>query len=106
MIRSSLSKGQLWVLQIVESIGFGRIEDLCIRGGVPAYGPATTIIREIKLDRASEEVRRSIADMNLRAEFARLFEELARIGYGEVDLDIRHHLPFRLVVRSSPKELA
>ena len=99
MIKSSLSPIQRRTMDIIEGLGFGRIEQLSIRDGAPFYEPAPWIVQEIHLrsdhDRTAD---RSGTDHTIKKEFQSLFEQLSRLGDGIVDIDVRHGAPFRLVL--------
>lgn len=106
MKRSLPSPSQLQLLQIIGELGFGRIEQLSIRNGEPCYERAPRILQEIKL--SSETERRADhrkADVTLKQEFENLFSQLVRLSDGVVDIEVRHSLPFRLVLERSYREL-
>jgi hypothetical protein len=99
MTKSSLNPAQRQTVEIIEGLGFGVIERLLIRGGLPRYTPAPRIVQTIKLD--SELVRqpdRSCADLTLKKEFESLFDQLSQLSDATVDIEVRHSLPFRLVL--------
>ena len=65
------------------------------------------IVQEIKL--GSEPERRpdrSSADLTLKREFEVLFDQLSHVRDGLVDIEVRHGLPFRLVIERRYKEMA
>jgi len=91
---------------IIEVLGFGVIERLSIRGGLPCYEPEPRIVQAIKLDSEPEQQPdRSHADLTLKKEFESLFDQLSRLGDGIVDVEVRHSLPSRLVRERRYKEL-
>jgi len=106
MTRSSLNPGQLRTVEIIEALGFGVIERLLIRGGLPCYEPEPRIVQTIKLSsEADRQPDRTYADLTLKKEFESLFDQLSRLGDSTVDIEIRHSLPFRLVAERHCKEL-
>ena len=106
MTKSSLSAGQRRTVEIIEELGFGQIERLSIRDGEPSYEPALRIVQEIKLGSEQEwPIDRSGADLTLKKEFKSLFERLSRLRNGIVNIEVRHSVPFRLVLERSYKEL-
>ena len=106
MTRSSLNDGQRRTVEIIEALGFGVIERLSIRGGVPCYESEPRIVQAIKLDSEPErQPDRSDADLTLKKEFENLLDQLSRLPDGFVDIEIRHSLPFRLVLERRPTEL-
>ena len=106
MTRSSLSPGQCRVVDIIQALGFGVIERLVVCGGMPCYGPEPRIVQAIKLDsEPGRQLDRSSGDLTLKTQFENLFEQLSRLGEGVVDIEVRHSLPFRLVLERRYKEL-
>lgn len=106
MIKSSLNPGQRRIVEIIETLGFGVIERLLIRNGLPCYDPEARIVQTIKLDSGPErQPDRSCADLTLKKEFESLFYQLSLLDDAIVDVEIRHSLPFRLVLERHYKEL-
>jgi len=106
MTKSCLNPSQRRIVEIIESLGFGVIEHLSIRGGLPCYELEPRIVQTIKLDSKHErQPNHFYADLTLKQEFANLFDQLSRLGDATVDIEIRHSLPFRLVVERRDKEL-
>ena len=105
MNRSSLNPEQRRTTEIIEALGFGVIEGLSIRCGLPSYEREPRIVQAIRLDSDRErKVVRSCADP-LKKEFESLFDQLNRLDDALVDIEIRHSLPFRLVLERRSKEL-
>jgi hypothetical protein len=99
MTKSTLNPVQRQIVDIIQSLGFGSIEHLCIRGGLPCYEPEPHIIQTIKLNEETErQIDRRCADLTLKKEFESLFDHLYRLPDGIVDIEVRHGLPFRLVL--------
>jgi hypothetical protein len=97
--KSSLNPVQRQTVEVIEALGFGVIERLWIRGGFPCYEPEPRLVQAIKLD--SEPARESNdghSDLTLKKEFESLFDQLNRLGDAVVDIEVRHSLPFRLVL--------
>jgi hypothetical protein len=106
MTKSALSPGQRKTAEIIEALGFGAIEHLLIRGGLPCFEPEPHIVQTVKLDSAPErQPDRSDADLKLKIEFERLFDQLDELREGVVDVEVRHGAPFRLAVKRRYKEL-
>jgi hypothetical protein len=108
MTKSSVNPVQRQTVEIIEALGFGVIERLLIRGGLPCYEPEPRIVQAIKLD--SELERQpddgdGDADLTLKKEFESLFDQLSRLRDGVVDIEVRHSLPFRLVLERRYKAL-
>jgi hypothetical protein len=106
MTRSSLSPDQLRTVEIIEALGFGAIEHLSIRGGLPSYELEPHIVQAIKLDSEPErQPDRSDLGLTLKREFESLFIQLTQLREGFVDIEVRHSAPFRLVLERRYKEL-
>lgn len=105
--KSSLDAGRHRLLEIIEELGFSRIEQLEIQSGAPRYDPAPRILQEIRL--GSEPEHRSdptSADLTLKKEVARLFDQLNQLHDGFVDIEVRHSIPFRLVLKRRHTDFA
>jgi hypothetical protein len=99
MTKSSLNPSQRRAVEIIEALGFGVIERLSIRGGLPCFEPEPRIVQAIKLDSAPHgPVDHVEADLTLGKEFESLFDQLSRLRDAVVDVEVRHSLPFRLVL--------
>ena len=98
--KSSLSEAQRWLVEVMQWVNFGRIEDLYVREGEPARDPAPRIFRKVKCggDNAPRpEV--SSADFWLKNQAIDLFESFAEIGNGKIiALEIKGGLPFAFEV--------
>jgi len=105
MTKFSLSPSQRRTVEIIEALGFGVIERLLIRGGLPCYEPEPRIVQAIKLAASERQPDPCSADLTLKKEFEGLFDQLTRLRDGIVDIEVRHNLPFRLVVERRYKEL-
>lgn len=99
MTKECLDPAQRRTLKIIEALGFGAIEHLSIRDGLPCYEPEPRIVQTIKLGSDSDQVFRSDdSSLTLKKELEDLFSQLGRIQAGVVDIEVRHGLPFRLVL--------
>jgi len=106
MTKSSLDPGRRWTVEIIEALGFGVIEGLSIRDGLPCYEPEPRIVQAVKLAPQPErQPSRSSADLTLKKDFEALFDQLTRLRNGVVDIEVKHNLPFRLVLERKYKEL-
>jgi hypothetical protein len=98
MNKSSLAPTQQRIQEIIEALGFGVIERLAIRGGVPRYEPEPHIVQSIKLEPDPEHPPiRDNHDGPLKKEFESLFHLLSQVPDGVVDIEVRHGLPFRVL---------
>jgi hypothetical protein len=99
MTKPSLDPVQLRLVETIAELGFGQIKHLSIRDGKPYFERPPRIVQEIKID--SEPQRRSDhgrADLTLKKQFETLFDQLGWLGDGTVDIEVRHNLPFKLVL--------
>lgn len=91
------------LVDLMQRIGFGRIERLRVVDGAPKFEPKPRIVREVKLggERAAEALARS-ADFTLKQAVVDLIVELKAINDGVVALiEVRHGLPCRLVLEEA-----
>ena len=97
--KSSLSTALRQLLETMQRLGFGRIEGLTIQGGEPCFHPPPKIIKEIKMG-AENGPRPELTydDFNLKSQVAELFSHLSHLSDGSVVIEVKHGLPFRLVV--------
>jgi hypothetical protein len=106
MTKSSLEHNQRRTVEIIEALGFGVIEHLSIRDGLPCYDPEPRIAQTIKLASGpGRQTDRGRADLTLRREFEELFGQLTRLGNAVVDIEVQHSLPFKIVLERRYKEL-
>ena len=102
-----LSPERRRLLRLFQSINFGRIEELEIRDGEPQFSPPPRVFVELKLD--VDDGPRAEAQRQqfpLRSQVARCFTQLAQLRDGTVEsIEIRHGLPFRMVVEAMPAEV-
>jgi hypothetical protein len=106
MTKNSLEPNQRRIVEIIEALGFGVIEHLSIRDGLPCYDPEPRIVQTVKLATGpGRQPDRSCADLTLKNEFESLFDQLARLRDGAVDIEVRHSVPVRLVLERRCKEL-
>jgi hypothetical protein len=106
MTKNSLEPNQRRIVGIIEAMGFGVIERLSIRDGLPCYDPEPRIVQTIKLASGpAREPDRSCADLTLKKEFEELFDQLTRLGNAVVDIEVQHSLPFKIVRERRYQEL-
>jgi len=104
---TDLSASRQQLLRLFQRINFGRVEDLEIRDGEPVFSPVPRVFLELKLD--GEDRPRPEAGTGrflLRTQVGRFLTQLAQLQDGTVEcIEIRHGLPFRMVVEAMPTEL-
>ena len=105
MTKSSLDPGRRCTVEIIEALGFGLIEGLSIRDGLPCFEPEPRIVQTIKLAPIpGQQLGLSSADLTLKKDFEILFDQLARLRNGVVEIEVQHSLPFRLVLERRYQE--
>ena len=107
LTKYSLAPDQRGIVEIIEGLGFGRIERLQVHCGELFCDSACRIVQEIKLGSVREhQSGPGKADLPLKKEFEDLFSELRRFRDGIVHIEVRHGLPFRLVLERRHTEFA
>ena len=106
MTKDSLRMGQRLTVRVIETLGFGRIERLRIRDGEPCFESAPRIVQELKLGSTAREKKPKCVsnDLTLKEEFVDLFAKLGRLPDGFVAVEVRHSLPFRIILNRELQE--
>jgi hypothetical protein len=93
-----LTPAQLLLLRIMSEHRFGRLENLPIQDGQPVLDRGVKVVRVARLGGNSGGTTvPSTDEFELKQAVCDLFDELARLRYGEiVRLEFRHGLPFLL----------
>lgn len=102
--KSALSAPEARLLEIMQKMNYGRIEDLSIRSGQPTFNPPPRIVRDVKLGASDNGARPELeaSDFALKREHIELFESLRRLGNGTIEaIEIKAGLPFRLLIEES-----
>jgi hypothetical protein len=102
--KSSLTGPQQRLVELMQQINFGRIEDLLVRNGVPV-NPPPRVIRKLKVGADnSPRPEYDFDDFLLRQQTEELLSAVEQMGDGEVlVIDVRHGLPFSLEVEHLPE---
>jgi len=103
--KSSLTGPQQRLVELMQQINFGRIEDLQVRNGVPVFNPPPRVIRKLKVGADnSPRPEYGFDDFLLRQQTEELLSAIEQMGDGEVlVIDVRHGLPFSLEVEHLPE---
>lgn len=98
--KSTLSAPRQKLLEIMQQLYFGKIEDLAIVGSEPLFSPAPRITQEIKLGAAdTERSAQRNDDFALKRHLTELFDHFDRLpDEAVVTIEVRHGLPARLIV--------
>jgi hypothetical protein len=98
--KHDLSARRAGLLELMQSINFGRIEGLAVLNGDPVLDPPPRVIREVKF--GGENGPRPEIDAGnflLKTQVVELFQHFDRLGDGTIEvLEIKHGLPFRMLV--------
>jgi hypothetical protein len=108
IMKSHLSPARQQLLEIIQSLGFGVIEELTIINGEPCFVPAPKILRDIKIGAAEIAPKADGADRDfaLKSRLVELFGHLDRLDAVKVTIEVKHSSPFRLVVEHSAHTIA
>jgi hypothetical protein len=101
--KKALSQAQRQLLELIQRYSFCEIKNLEVRGGEPVFDPAPQVTEVIKIG-AGDDPRPEMnkKDFLLRAQIIELLEHINRVGDGRIAvIEVRHRLPFRLVVERS-----
>jgi hypothetical protein len=98
--KHDLSARRAGLLELMQSINFGRIEGLAVLDGEPVLDPPPRVIREVKFGGENgPRPEAAAADFPLKSQLVELFAHFDEIGDGTIDvLEIKHGLPFRMLV--------
>ena len=100
--KSAMSEPRKKLVESMQALNFGTIENLLIRHGDPILDPPPRIIRDIKLGGENgprQELQKH--DFLLKQEIVELCEHLDTIRNGTVCLIVKHGIPFRVLVEQS-----
>ena len=98
--KSQLSLDRRLLVELMQGINFGRVENLVIRNGQPVLASPASIVREFKF--GSDNAPRPELDADdfvLKRQLVELFDLLDDYGDGVIEvLEIKHGMPFRMTV--------
>ncbi len=98
--KTELSPERRQLIERMQTVNFGRIHRLQVRGGEPAFTPMTRVERQIKFggeNRPRPEA--GLGDFVLKRNVVELFETFERLGDGTIkQLEIKGGLPFGMTV--------
>ena len=102
--KSSLSESQRHLVELMQRLNFGRIEDLQVRGGEPVFDPAPRVVRKLKIGGENGPRRETVLpDFWLKQQTSEMLEAIAELGEGEIlSIEVKHGLPFAMEVEQQP----
>ncbi len=100
--KRGLTGARKQLVELMQNVYFGRIEQLVVQNGEPVLEPRPRIIREIKIGGENAlDSDRCTKDFLLRSQVRQFFLELLRLGDGVVQrVEVKHGLPFRVIVET------
>ncbi len=100
MRKNELSLVRQQLVDLLQRIDFGYIENLTMTNGEPTLDPLPRVVRDVKLSGRTGTRRTSaVGDFVLKAEVVELLRHLEEIRNGTVArLEVRHGLPFRILL--------
>jgi hypothetical protein len=97
--KSALSAARRRLVELMQQVNFGHIENLVIRDGDPVFDPSLRVVHEIKFCAAENGPRAELAsgDFRLKGQLVELFQRFDQLDNATIEkLEIKHGLPFRL----------
>ena len=93
------------LVELLQEVRFGRIEDLAVRDGEPVWTPPPRVLRDVRFGKASgPHPMRDTQDFALRREVVELFEFFDREQTADIALlEVHHGLPHRMVVATEAR---
>ena len=100
--KSALAPNAQRLVEKMQRINFGHLENLLFRDGLPVFNPAPRIILDIKLGSHSRNRHEiDLPDFELKTEVIDLFRHLFVLRDGRIEsLEIREGLPCRMQVEA------
>jgi len=96
--KRDLSGPRKRLIEMMQEISFGRIENLIVKDGEPNFDPSPQVVREIKFGGENgPRQEMSVENFALKSQAVEFFAQLDRLGDGRVkSLEVKHGLPFRM----------
>jgi hypothetical protein len=105
ILKSCLLREEAQLVELLQSVNFGRVEALRVRGGVPILEPSPRIVQTLKMGGGQNGPREeaSLPDYWLKQPIVELLQTIRHIGDGEIlAIDVRYGLPFTVEIERSP----
>jgi hypothetical protein len=99
-IKSQLTPSQVQLVELMQRISFGAIEDLVICDGTPVFDPHPRVIRDVKFGGSNgPRPEADLSDFSLKSSVQELMAVFSALGNATVRrLEVKHGLPFRMQV--------
>ena len=98
--KHDLSARRMDLLELMQSMNFGRIEGLAVLDGDPVLDRPPRVIREVKFGADNgPRPELDVGNFLLKTQVLELFQHFDHLGDGTIEvLEIKHGLPFRMLV--------
>ena len=98
--KSTLTKAQSDLVDLLQRLNFGRIESLLIRSGEPVFDPAPRIVQKLKMGGENgPRPEAGLQDFWLKRNIVEMLQAIANLGDGEIlAIEVKHGLPFSMEV--------
>ena len=98
--KSSLSDSRRRLVELMQRLNFGRIQNLVVRDGEPVFDPAPKVIQKVKIGGENgPRPELSCEDFLLKKQTVELLEAISDLGDGTVlIIDVKHGLPFAVEI--------
>jgi len=99
--KSSLPKPHQRLVDLMQQINFGRLEELVVADGQVVMDPPPRVVREVKFGSENGARRESsLGDFALKAQVVEFMQYIDDLQDGVIDvLEVKHGLPFRMILR-------
>ncbi len=101
--KSSLSGARRRLVELMQHLNFGRIENLEVRGGEPVFDPAPRVVRKLKIGGENcprPEIARE--DFLLKQQTLEMLDAISQLGDGEIRvIEVKHGLAFGMEIEQS-----
>lgn len=101
--KSSLPESHRRLVELMQQVNFGRIENLVVTDGQPVLSPPPRVVREVKFGGENgPRPEASIEDFALKAQVVELLRYMDELQDGVIGvLEIQRGLPFRMAVEDA-----
>ena len=88
------------LIEMMQSMNFGRIEQLCVRGGKLIMSPPPRVVRDVKIGGENgSRPEANLSDFALKKEVVELLGQIACLNNATIhSIEIKHGLPFKMAV--------
>lgn len=101
--KHDVSDARQRLIELMQRINFGRIEQITVRDGEPIFDPPPRPIREIKFcSESGPRPETDVRNFELKAQVVDLLRTLDEVQNGTIEvLFVQHGLPFRMAVEEA-----